>query len=284
VHPFQSMVKKSSAILTILVVLILGSELQAGPSERARAQGCAWSVTGRWHEAGGQPIVPGELIPPGSFVSADGSTRSPSPQHLVILMPDGQRLYLECQDEISCSRGFRLPALTGPVDDEMIATFGQVALQRRREFDASLSVRESDRLRQPPNLLRFEAVARPDQDGSINMAEAIQGLPPGSYHLVIGSASGMQEKTIRWGGSGEELRFPLRSNSLYLVQIYGTLNVERMRGSLLVVPPSEFEDLNLRLAHLKASLNIWNERSPGWPSDDFLTLYLKALKTASGAP
>jgi hypothetical protein len=199
-------------------------------------------------------------------------------------MPDGQRLYLECQDQTSCSRGFRLPALTEPVDDEMIATFGQVAAERRREFTALSSIRESDRLRQPPNLLRFEAVAAPNQDGSVNVAEAIQDLPPGSYRLVIGSVSGVQEKTIHWGGSGEELLLPLRSNSLYRLQAYGTLNVERMRGSLLVVPPSEFEDLNPRLTHLRTALKSWNKRSPGWPADDFLTLYLRALKTTSGAP
>jgi hypothetical protein len=287
VHSSRSMLKDCVAIFAILVHLVYGTaygtRLQAGPSERAKAQGCVWSVTGHWHEGRGQPLVAGELIPPGAFVSADGSAHHPSSQDLLILMPDGQRLYLDCQDQTSCSRGFRLPALTEPVDDEMIATFGQVAAERRREVAASSSTAEPDRLRQPPNLLRFEAVVTPDQDGSVNVSEAIEDLPPGSYRFVIDSASGFQEKTVRWGGSGEKLYLALRDNSLYHLHAYGTLNVERMRGSLLVLPPREFEDFNLRLARLRAALHSWNERSPGWPADDFLALYLEALKTASGA-
>jgi hypothetical protein len=275
------MLNRRDIIFVLLLILVERPALCAGPAKPATPQGCVWSITGRWHEAGGAPLVAGALVSPGSFLSADRSTNSPSPQHLLILMPDGQRLYLDCQDQASCSRGFRLPALTQPVDDQMIATFAQVAAARRRESTASPAATESNRLRQPPNLLRFEAVATPDQDGSVNLAEALQELPPGSYHLVIDSATGVQEKNIHWDGSGDELHLVLRSNTLYHLHAYGTLNVERMRGSLLVTPPSEFAHLNPLLTNLRAALKSWNDRSPGWPIDDFLSLLLDAQGTAS---
>lgn len=246
---------------------------------------CAWEVSGEWRVPGRvSALKAGDLLPPGSLLTGQGA----GSQHLIMLLPDGQRLFLDCHDRPSCSRGFRLPALTQHVDEETIAIFQQVSAMRHQEAGLAGHATgglEQDQIatREHPDLMRVEAVAALGSDGSVNLAAAFNGLPPGDYHLLIKSTSGAVERSIHLDGGQKTLGVSVSKAGLYDLRCYGTLNTERMHGHLLVVHRAEFDAASHRFARLKETLDQWNERSPGWPIHEFLFLYLEAIDAKSSA-
>ena len=253
------------------------------PAPVGHPMAIAWEVTGEWRLAGRvSALKSGDLLPPGSLVTGQGS----GSHHLIVLQPDGQRLFLDCPDTASCSRRFRLPALTQTVDEETIATFQQVSAMREVEVERAGNATgrsEQDLIvaREAPNLLRFEAVAEPEGDGSVDLATAMKGLPPGNYRLIVKGASEAMERPINWDGTHMTPNLLLAGTGLYDLRFYGTLNTERMRGHLLIVGNADFESASARFARLKEILTQWNERSPGWPIHDFLLSYLESISTKS---
>jgi hypothetical protein len=255
-----------------LVVTALGMTMTA----QTVPMGFAWDVTGKWQVNGrASDLKAGDPLAPGSLVVGFGALS----QHVIVLLPDGQRLLLECHDQPSCSRGFRLPALTQQPDNETIGAFQQVSLLRGQAVEASnQSANDRPPMRQPPGVLHAEGVAALETDGTANIAPVIAPLPPGDYRLVLKSDSGSAEQAVHWEGKKNAIRLAVKQTGLCKLTFYGSLNVERMRATVLVVPPLRFGTTKRRLDELRETLTEWNEHSPGWPLHDFLALYLEALK------
>jgi hypothetical protein len=262
------------------MLIVIAACVLSGPGyAQGIPVGMVWEVNGTWRVNGQEADLKcGDTLLPGSLVSAYGAHS----QNLIVLLPDGQRLFLQCDDRPSCSRGFRLPALTQTVDDDTILTFQEVGAFRRaaavalhkKSATARICSRNS---RQQPNLLRVEALAILDADNSVNIASEITSLPPGAYHLVVASASVIADEAIHWDGVEKILKLSLGKTGLYELRYYGPLNAERMLEHLLVVRRAEFTEMNQRLVHWRETITQWNERAPGWPIHDFLSLYLEAL-------
>jgi hypothetical protein len=262
-------------ILIVIAAFVLSEPGYA----RGIPRGLVWEVNGNWRVNGQEADLKcGDTLLPGSLVSASGAFA----QNLIVLLPDGQRLFLQCDGRPSCSRGFRLPALTQTIDDDTILTFQEVSAFRGGTAVSLHKDSAAGRMcfgtgRQQPNLLRVEALAILDVDNSVNIASAITSLPPGDYHLVVASGSLNAEEAIHWDGVEKMLKLSLGKTGLYDLRYYGPLNAERMREHLLVVRRAEFKEMNEQLVHWRETLTQWNERSPGWPIHDFLSLYLEAL-------
>jgi hypothetical protein len=256
-------------------VALMATAVSSTVAAQAIPTGCAWDLTGKWRVNGrGADLKAGDPVSPGSLVIGKGD----APQHLIALLPDGQRILMECHDQASCSRGFRLPALNEQPDDETIEAFQQISLSRG-ETAQPAGPTESGRtiMRVQPGLMRAEGVAALEGTGGANVAPVIKSLPPGDYRLILKSDAGRIERQVHWEANQKALSLDVKRAGLYKLTFYGSLNTERMRASLLVVQPSRFEAAYQRLDQMNRTLKEWNEKAPGWPVHDFLSLYLEAL-------
>lgn len=268
-----SMYKDRAVSYAALALATLGMAMHA----QAVPDGCAWDVAGQWRVSGRvSNLKAGDPVPPGALVIGAGSAA----QHLIVLLPDGQRVLLECHDQPSCSRGFRVPALTEQPEDDTIAAFQQVSLLRGRAPERSSQPPNGrPATRQTPGLLHAEGVAALEADGTAEIASVIKSLPSGNYRLVLKSDSGVVEQALRWNGAEKILRLHVGKANLYKLIFYGSLNTERMRATILVVQPAALEPAKRRLDDLRETIKQWTEHAPAWPLHDFLALYLEALRS-----
>ena len=260
-------------------VALVVTALSSTAAAQAIPAGCAWDLTGSWR-VNGRPsdLKAGDPVAPGSLVIGEGD----QPQHLIALLPDGQRILIECHDRPSCSRGFRVPALNEQPDDKTIEAFQQVSMARARTAQpAGPAGSGRTSVRVQPGLIRAEGIAALEVTGTTNVAFVIKSLPPSDYRLALKSDAGSTEQRIHWDPNQKVLSLDVKRTGLYKLTFYGTLNTERMRATLLVVQPSAFDEVNRRMERLTSTLKEWNERSRSWPVHDFLALYLDALSEGS---
>ncbi len=115
----------------VAVPLIWAQKNAASPA------GVAWGVKGTWRVEGKDaPIHTGDSIQPGSLLRPDPVAA----QHtIIVLLPDGQRVFYECFTTDDCARGFRVPSLyrdPEPFAVDMLARIGAALIREDRDFSA----------------------------------------------------------------------------------------------------------------------------------------------------
>ena len=119
------------SIMVVAVPLIWAQENAASPA------GVAWAVKGTWRVEGKDvPLHTGDSIQPGSLLRPDPVAA----QHtIIVLLPDGQRVFYECFTIDDCARGFRVPSLyrdPEPFAVDMLARIGAALIREDRDFSA----------------------------------------------------------------------------------------------------------------------------------------------------
>lgn len=231
--------------------------------------GIAWQVQGSWRPnqtqsllRRGDPVAPGTLLTAGD--SGDAS--------ILVLLPDGQRLLFDCHDAHTCNQGFRVPALITKPDDEAVEMFNRVrsAIQHPATGAAN-----------PPaaTTTQTEAIVPLLEDGTIALKRALPGLPPGQYRLELLTDSDVQlpQRSLTWAGPRDESHLSLPHPGSYQLRLFGNLGRERMRVLLLATTAKQFPDEQKAFEEAKKNLEEWNETFPGWPTHEWLQLYLQSL-------
>jgi hypothetical protein len=173
-------------------------------------EGIAWNVQGTWRQNHAQTLLEkGNSVVPGALLTAETSGNAA----ILVLLPDGQRLLFDCQDNPTCTQGFRVPALIAKPDDDVLAMFSTV--QRALKQPACC-------MAPPPATTTAEAeVVVPIQaDGTITLKQALAALPPGQYSMTVQSEADTQpsKRSLTWSGPGDEAQLILQHKGMYCLQ------------------------------------------------------------------
>ncbi len=236
--------------------------------------GIAWEVRGNWRQTKMQTLLrSGDAVAPGSLVTAEASNNS----SITILLPDGQRLLFDCHDTHSCVQGFRIPALIAKPDTYSISLFDSV---RGAMHQPGASVAP------PPaaTTAESETVLLMQTDGRILLKQALSGLPPGQYRVLVeeGRETNSWDRSLTWSGSHDEAQLPLPHTGVYCLRIFGSLGTERMRVTLLAASPELYPSQHAAFEEARKNLQEWNATFPGWPTHEWLQLVLKGLAQPQG--
>jgi hypothetical protein len=232
-------------------------------------EGIAWEVKGNWRLNHTQSFLhKSDAVAPGALLTADSSTNA----SVLVLLPDGQRLLFDCHNAHTCTQGFRIPALVAKPDDDAIEMFEAVRAAMRRPATITTP-------RPAPTTMETEAVVPIQRDGMVLLQQALAGLPPGQYRLTVQGEGDAQpsERSLEWSGPHDDMQLPLPHPGMYLLRLFGSLGVERMRVYLLVESQELFPSRQKAFVKAKKDLQEWNETFPGWPMHEWLQLYLQGL-------
>jgi len=234
--------------------------------------GVAWRVAGVWRLKGSEaPILTGDAVPPGSLLQPDdrGSIHS-----MIVLLPDGQRIFDECFNRQECERGFRVPMLyhiPASFDADMMARI-HAALVRAPDYATAASS-------QPPDLPQDEVVAVLGQGNTVRVGGLVSALPNGHYtyslrRLQSGHADQL-DRTLE--KNAESVTFELPSAGLYSLTIVDSLH--RPRIDLLIAalkPGQQTSSLIKSFDRAHRLLGDWNIDYQGWPIHEFQRAYLES--------
>ena len=236
--------------------------------------GLAWEVQGNWRVNQIQTFLHrGDSVAPGALLTAASLTNA----SVVVLLPDGQRLFFDCHNAHTCNQGFRVPPLMAKPDDEAVQLFETVRrAMRQPETAAATSI--------PVTATRTESVVLLQTDGTISLKEPLAHLPPGQYRMTVLGEGGAQlsERSLAWPATGDATRLSLPHAGIYHLRLFGSLGVERMRVVLLAATPEFFPARQKAFAEARKDLQEWNENFPGWPTHEWLQLFLDGLAQEPG--
>jgi len=238
--------------------------------------GIAWQIQGGWRANQTQDLIRrGDAVTPGTLLTADDSTNA----SILVLLPDGQRLLFDCHDAHTCKQGFRVPALIAKPDDDAIELFDAVRTTMQQQPAANTANRSH------ATTTETEAIVPMHADGTIALKQALAGLPPGQYRMTVQGESDPQisERSLTWSGPHDEAQWPLSHPGIYRLRLFGSLGGERMRVMLLAESPKLFPSVQKAFAEAKNDLEEWNETFPGWPTHEWLQLFLRSLAQPQGA-
>ena len=177
--------------------------------------GIAWEVQGNWHENRMQSFLrSGDAVAPGSLLTTEASNNA----SIIILLPDGQRLLFDCHDAHSCVQGFRIPALIAKPDTDSISLFDSV----RRVMHQTAA-----NMAPPPSATTAET----ETVSAILLKQALTGLPPGQYRMMVegDGETKLSERSLTWSGSQDEAQLSLPHTGVYSLRIFGSLGTDDLR-------------------------------------------------------
>ena len=255
-------------LVSITVPLIWAQENAASPA------GVAWAVRGTWRVEGKDvPIRTGDRIPPGSLLRPDPVA---APHTIIVLLPDGQRVFYECFTVDDCARGFRVPSLyrdPEPFAVDMLARIGAALIREDRDSSAA-----SD-MHPPFGTPRDEILTVLGPGNQVQVGGLATNLPNGRFTLYIrpldpahpGQSHLAVDKTTSL------LSFPLPSAGLYLVTVRDELNRPRIHLFLAAISSAQEASFMKSFHDVKQLMHQWDDDFNGWPIHDFQWAYLESL-------
>jgi Fn3 associated len=262
-----------SVLLCLVSITVAFPSLWAQKTAAAPA-GVAWNVKGTWQTDGkGAPIHTGDAVQPGSLLQPDPVAA----QHtIIVLLPDGQRVFYECFTLDDCGRGFRVPSLYRDPDSfavDMLARIRALLIRGNRGFSAASGIHpplgsprdEIVAVLGPNNQVRVEGLATKLPNGHFTCdIRPLDPTRPNQLHLVL-------EKTAPF------LTLPLPSTGLYVVTVNDDMNTPRIHLFLSAVSPAQETSFMKSFHDAKELMQKWNDDFYGWPTHDFLWAYLESL-------
>lgn len=263
--------KLASCLVSIVVV---AAPLLWAQTSAASPAGLAWAVKGTWRVEGKDlPVHTGDSIQPGALLLPDPVAA----QHtIIVLLPDGQRVFYQCFTVEDCARGFRVPSLyrdPEPFAVDMLDRIGVALIREDRDFSAL-----SD-LHPPFGSPRDEILAVLGPGNQVQVGGLVAQLPngrftlyirpldparPGQFHLVL-------DKTAPF------FSFPLPSAGLYLVTVRDELNRPRIHLFLAAIPSAQEAGFKKSFHDMKQLMHQWDDDFNGWPMHEFQWAYLESL-------
>jgi hypothetical protein len=256
------------AITVVAVPLIWAQENAASPA------GVAWGVKGTWRTEGNDvPIHSGDGIQPGSLLRPDPVTA----QHtIIVLLPDGQRVFYECFTIDDCARGFRVPSLyrdPEPFAVDMLARIGAGLIREDRDFSAVPDIHL------PFGSPRDEIVAVLGPGNQVHVEGLVTKLPNGRFTLYIRplDPAGLGQFHLIVDKTAPFISFPLPSAGLYLVTVRDELNRPRIHLFLAAISSAQEASFKKSFHDMKQLMHQWDDDFNGWPIHDFQWAYLESL-------
>ena len=269
-----NLAKSMSGFLCLVAITVVAVPLIGAQENAASPAGIAWGVKGTWRVEGKDvPIRTGDSIQPGSLLRPDPVAA----QHtMIVLLPDGQRVFYECFTIDDCARGFRVPSLyrdPEPLAVAMLAHIGAALIREDRDFSAV-----SD-LHPPFGTPRDEILAALGPGNQVQVGGLATNLPNGRFTLYIrpldpsrpGQSHLVVDKTT------PSLSFPLPSAGLYLVTVRDELNRPRIHLFLAAVSSAQEASFKKSFHDMKQLMHQWDDDFNGWPIHDFQWAYLESL-------
>ena len=279
--PMPHLVNLAKSILVLCTVVaapLIGT--QKNPASPA---GVAWAVRGTWQVEGkSAPIKTGDSIQPGSLLQPDPVA---APHTIIVLLPDGQRIFYECFTVDDCARGFRVPSLyrdPEPFAVDMLARIGAALIREDRDSSAASDIHP------PFGTPRDETLAVLGAGNQVQVGGLATNLPNGHFTLYVRpldpSRPGQSHLVV--DKTGPFLSFPVPSAGLYLIIVRDELNRPRIHLFLAAISSAQEASFNKSFQDMKQLLHQWDDDFNGWPIHDFQWAYLESLVTqpADGSP
>jgi hypothetical protein len=259
--------------ITAVAVPLIGAQENA-----ASSAGVAWAVKGTWRVEGKDvPIHNGNSIQPGSLLRPDPVAA----QHtIIVLLPDGQRLFYECFTTDDCARGFRVPSLyrdPEPFAVDMLAHIGAALIREDRDLSASSDI-------YPPfGTPRDEILAVLGPGNQVQAGGLATSLPNGRFTLYIRALDATRPSQLHLvlDKTTSSLSFPLPSAGLYLIIVRDELNRPRIHLFLAAISAAQEASYRKSFQDMKRLLHQWDDDFNGWPIHDFQWAYLESLVTGT---
>jgi hypothetical protein len=231
-------------------------------------------VKGTWQVDGkGAPLRVGDRVLSGSLLQPDPVAA----QHtIIVLLPDGQRLFYECFTVNDCARGFRVPSLyfaPEPFAVDMLARIRAMLTRGDRGFSAASGIHpplgsprdEIVAVLGPGNQVRVEGLAAKLPNGRFTSdIRPLDPARPNQLHLAF-------EKTA------PSITLPLPSTGLYVVTVNDDMNTPRIDLFLAAVSPAQEASFKKSFHEAKELMQRWNDDFYGWPIHDLQWAYLESL-------
>jgi hypothetical protein len=261
-------------VLCLVSITVLALPLIWAQENAASPAGVAWAVKGTWRVEGKDvPIHTGDSIQPGSLLRPDPVAA----QHtIIVLLPDGQRVFYECFTLDDCARGFRVPSLYRDPERfavDMLARIGAGLTREDRDFSAISDIHppfgsprdEILAVLGPGNQVHVEGLVTKLPNGRFTVyIRPLDPARPDQFHLVL-------DKTT------PSLSFPLPSAGLYLVTVRDELNRPRIHLFLAAISSAQEASFKKSFHDMKQLMHQWDDDFNGWPIHDFQWAYLESL-------
>ncbi len=235
------------------------------------AQGLVWEIHGGWtRNQDNHPLHLGDGVRANDVVV---STTPGIHASVLVLMPDGQRLLLQCDAAATCAQGYRIPRLQmkPPAAAEALLARIQAELLANPEPQPVAAGAR-------PNSER-EMVAKIGDDGNVYVGTLLSGLEPGTYVLSVQSPqtrAPLQTHTLHWTGAGPA-RVPAALPGVYTIRVVDERRETRRVLTVLAAQQADFERFDQALDKARDVLDDWNEVFPGWPMHGLVRVYLRSL-------
>jgi hypothetical protein len=271
-----NLAKSMFGFLCLVAITVVAAPLIWAQENAASPAGVAWAVRGTWRvEAKGVPIHTGDSIQTGSLLLPDPVA---APHTIIVLLPDGQRVFYECFTVDDCARGFRVPLLyrdPEPFAVDMLARIGAALIGEERDVSATSDIHP------PFGTPRDEILSVVGPGNQVQVGGLAANLPNGRFTLYIrpldparpGQSHLVVDKT------GPVLSFPVPSAGLYLIIVRDELNRPRIHLFLAAISPAQEASYKKSFQDMKRLLHQWDDDFNGWPIHDFQWAYLESLVT-----
>jgi hypothetical protein len=269
-----SRTKNTCINLVVAAALLIPGAVRSQRSQQTGHKGSfgvAWRVIGPWRIAGnGNPISPGDAVPPGALLQPLEGPRSHS---VTILLPDGQRVLYECFAPRDCDRGFRVPSLyrkPSSTASDLLARINAVLLNK----DFHIANEPGDSAGS-----RDEAAVLIGFGNKVEVAGLAAALSDGTYSYVARSVSHPSAKEARgvFEKHGRTVMLSIPSEGLFKVLISDRLNTPRIDLLLAAARPPRGNKMVKSFQDVEALLKDWNEDYQGWPIHEFRRAYLRSV-------
>ena len=263
-------------VLCLVSITVVAVPLIWAQKNAPSPAGVAWGVKGTWRVEGKDvPLHTGDSIQPGSLLRPDPVAA----QHtIIVLLPDGQRVFYECFTTDDCARGFRVPSLyrdPEPFAVDMLARIGTALIREDRDFSAVPDIHP------PFGSPRDEILAVLGPGNQVHVEGLVTQLPSGRFTLYIRplDAAGPSQFHLVLDKTTPALSFPLPSAGLYLVTVRDELNRPRIHLFLAAITSAQEASYKKSFHDMKQLMHQWDDDFNGWPIHDFQWAYLESLMT-----
>jgi hypothetical protein len=261
-------------VLCLVSITVVAVPLMSAQENAALPAGVAWGVKGTWRVEGKDvPIQTGDNIQPGSLLRPDPVAA----QHtIIVLLPDGQRIFYECFTLDDCARGFRVPSLyrdPEPFAVDMLARIGAALIREDRDFSAVPDIHP------PFGSPRDEIVAALGPGNQVHVEGLVTKLPDGRFTLYIRPLDPARPDQFHLvlDKTTPLISFSLPSAGLYLVTVRDELNRPRIHLFLAAISPAQEAGFQKSFHDMKELMHQWDDDFNGWPIHDFQWAYLESL-------
>jgi hypothetical protein len=219
------------------------------------------------------PILSGDAIEPGSLLLPDDGTGNHS---IMVLLPDGQRIYYECFTGEDCARGFRVPSLyrrPEPFALDLLARIHAALVHDRDNASTGPANQEAS------DLPRDEVVAVLGPDNRVQVEGLAGRLSNGhyAYDLRPLDRAYPRQPHLTFEKSGPAVAISLPSSGLFVLTITDELNTPRIDLFIAALKPAQAPSITQSFRHAKELLTEWKEDYYGWPIHDFERAYLESF-------